>query len=298
MKRLFIYTVLLLGATMWSCGEEKLNSESVFKDPVVRDSDFDRYLNREFFLPYNVEFKYWLDDKSSSQDFMLTPAKLESSKIMAVLLKHLWIDAYVESSTQGVNFMRETITHEIQLVGSGKYNVSSVVLGEAAGGKVMTLYLINTLDPTDAATYAPERMLQDKGYLQTIQHEFAHILHQTKNYPESFQPISAADYVGETGWETLSETEALNKGFISTYSSKAVDEDFVEILSLYITMTQTAWNARVARASSDGRTKIAQKLEIVQDYMLASWGINITQLRNTILRRANEIPQLEIVNLK
>ena len=295
MKRIFIYiTVLLLGSLVWSCTEDKLNPNSVFVDPAQPKTPFDNYLYREFTVPYNIEVKYVLDDKETDQEHVLVPAKIESAKVMSVLLKHLWLDVYNEVAAERVIFTRQFAAHVILLVGSGSYNTDgTVTLGEAAGGKKITLFDINTLNPSNKASLSATFLLNEDGYFHTIHHEFAHILHQTKLYPDSFQQISVGDYLGDLGWTDIDDAAALNMGFITNYGSKNPDEDFVEIISMYIIMTEAQWNQRIARANAAGKAKLAEKLELVKGYLSASWGIDLDNLRSVVLRRANEVENFE-----
>ncbi len=300
MKRILIYLALVsLGVGAWSCDKDKLDGESIFVDPVGRNSDFDKYLYREFTTPYNIEFKYWLDDKETDQIHQLVPAKIESSKIIAVLLKHLFIDVYSEASPDKINFIREYNVRLIQLVGSGQYEDNGgVVLGEAYGGKKMSLYRVNEFDPDGISEQIPA-LLADKAVFQVIHHEYGHILHQLKDYPETFEPISIEDYVGNS-WNANENTEqnAFDLGFISRYGRMNANEDFVEIFSLYITSSAATWNARVAKASAEGQAIIAQKVEEVKGYLKTSWSMDLDNLRAIILRRAEEAKTLEYVNLK
>jgi len=301
MKKAFIYSVALsLSASMWSCAEEKLNPQSIFVEQAKPKSDFDNYLSREFVTPYNIEVKYWLDDKETDLVHQLTPATVESSKVMAVLLKHLWIDVYSEVSPDGVDFIRQFAVRIVQLVGSGGYNTNgTVILGTAEGGKKITLYNLDGLDPDDPSTIAPSVLLAEKGFFQTIHHEFAHILHQMKNYSTSYKQISLENYIG-TDWSSNYNTlqVSLDLGFITQYARNNSDEDFVEMFSMYVTMSESAWDSYVSAASAEGQSILDRKLTIVRDYFKALWGMDIDVVRATILRRANEVSELELKELK
>lgn len=298
MKKIFL--ILALAAVACSCAKDKLDGNSIFVDPSRETSDFDNYLYREFVVPYNIEVKYWLDDKETDQKHQLTPARISSSKVMAVLLKHLWLDVYSENSPDGVDFVRQYAVRIIQLVGSGGYNTNgTVVLGTAEGGKKITLYALDGLDPDQKESLAPARLLAEKGFFQTIHHEFAHILHQMKNYSVDYQQIGLVDYVG-TDWssESNSLSAAKNLGFITRYARNNPDEDFVEMFSMYVTMSSAAWDAYIGSASAAGKAKLAQKLAIVRGYFKTSWGMDIDRVRASVLRRAGEVTELELVNLK
>ncbi len=61
-----------------------------------------------------------------------------------------------------------------------------------------------------------------------MHHEFAHILHQTKNYDQSFKRISESFYIGGD-WIYASDEDAQKKGFITAYAQNEANEDFVEM---------------------------------------------------------------------
>lgn len=298
MKRLLKYiAVLSLGMLVLSCGEDKLDGSSIFVDSPGRTTPFDTYLYREFTVPFNIEFKYWLDDRETDQEHVIAPAGIGGSKIMAVLMKHLWLDVYSEASPDGVKFVKQYSVRTIQLVGSGQFDSGGKVLGQAESGKKIVMFDVNELN-TNNLTDAVLR--GEDSYFHTIHHEFAHILHQTKNYPTNFRPISNADYTGDLAWQNLDPQSALNLGFITPYGSKNENEDFVEIFSVYITMTEAEWNNRIGNANTAGKAKLEEKLDIIKNYISASWNMNMDELRAIILRRAQEVidKKLEFVDLK
>lgn len=74
-----------------------------------------------------------------------------------------------------------------------------------------------------------------------MHHEFAHILHQTKNYSTDFNTISAGKYTGP-GWVNLeSDAVAMKMGFVSKYATTETQEDFVETIAIYVTYTDEQW---------------------------------------------------------
>lgn len=50
-------------------------------------------------------------------------------------------------------------------------------------------------------------------------------------------------------------------------------------------------------AGEKGASLITQKFEIAKTYLRDSWNIDINQLRATVLRRCNEIPELDLETL-
>lgn len=53
----------------------------------------------------------------------------------------------------------------------------------------------------------------------------------------------------------------------------------------------------LASAGTTGRPIIEKKFEIVFDYMLNSWGLDLDKLREIVLRRQSEITELDLSTL-
>ena len=105
-------------------------------------------------------------------------------------------------------------------------------------------------------------------------------------------------YVGDSCWDVYpTEASALTAGFISRYSSSAAGEDFVELISIFITRSAEKWEAKLVAAGNNGRPIIEEKFDIVYNYMLNSWGINLYELRELVLANANNISNLDLYSL-
>lgn len=273
-----------------SCYEKPLDyCNSQIIDSAVEQNDFDKWLEENFVEPYNIDFKYRMEYNESDMNYYLVPAEYEKSIQIAKLLLHLCINSYDEV-TGSKDFIRGNFPKMVHLVGSAAYkNNGTMVLGTAEGGLKMTLYYINSLqlDPEFLNYY----------YFKTMHHEFAHILHQTKPYPSDFEMISGTDYVADT-WNDVykSDSAAQAAGFVSPYASKEANEDFVEIIAIYITNDATTWNKMLTNAG-DGGSVIQSKFDIVYNYMMDSWGIDLNELRSVILRRESEIPTLDLTDI-
>jgi len=297
MKKLLKYTaVVVLGAMLWSCGDNELDPTSIFEGGTRPQTDFDRYLIREFTTPYNIAVKYRMEDILIDHTYSVVPARIESSQALAVFMKHLWLDVYAEASPDGVEFLKKFGIREIHFVGSGQHTANGVVLGSAEGGKLITMTHVNAIDPNDPETFAPAELLRHYGKFQVIHHEFCHILHQLKEYPTTFPQVSGG-FQG-TNWVNLNYNSAHDLGFVSPYATFGEFEDFVETYSLYITKTAPQWEEFLADASTQGRAYIDQKVTIVRDYIKLSWGMDLDQLRAIVIRRGNELPLLKVSDLK
>jgi substrate import-associated zinc metallohydrolase lipoprotein len=285
-----IFSVLIL--MLSSCSKDTLDSTSIFDTTSPERNAFDTWILKNYTTPYNIDFKYRYDDKQSDRTYNLAPADYSKSVALAKLVKYLWIDSYEELT--GKDFIRKYCPKMIQLIGSPAYNSQgSIVLGTAEGGLKITLYNVNMIDlahlDVDQLNY---------WYFKTMHHEFAHILHQTKNYSTDFNLISK-DYQSSS-WINVADTTALKMGFVSKYASSEPQEDFVEIISIYVTHDSAYWATLLTNAEaykSPGKAIILQKFAIVKDYLATSWGIDIDKLRDIVQRRSASIGTLDLTTL-
>ena len=283
-------SVLLAAVLLVSCGEEKLDPTSQVLDSTVEQNEFDEWLYDNYVLPYNIEFLYRMVYKESDMNYYLVPAEYNKSIQIAKLMIHLCLEAY-DDVTGSRDFIRTYFPKMIHIIGSAAYrNNGTMVLGTAEGGLKITLYMINSLQ------LDPEYL--NEYYFHTMHHEFAHILHQTKPYSSDFDMISGSEYVNDSWNSTYSsDEEAQQVGFITPYASSEPNEDFVELLSTYITNTPAYWSSMLKTAGTTGSGIIQQKFDIVYNYMKNTWGIDLDELRDIILQRQSEIGQLNLDTL-
>jgi len=273
-----------------ACDRDKISSESIFDTTAPERNAFDTWLYENYVLPYNIQFNYAYEDRETDNTYNLVPAEIDKAQVMAQVTKYLWIGSYDE--LLGEDFMKSYCPRMIQLVGSKAYNSQgSVVLGTAEGGLKITLYNINELNIKSLDV----NFLND-WYFHTMHHEFCHILHQTKNYSTDFNLISN-DYQGPS-WVNLEDGDARTMGYITAYASSAPDEDFVEIISGYITHTPAWWTGVLASAGATGKVKLEKKFEIVENYLQQSWDIDIDKLREIVLRRSDEVMKMNFDTIK
>lgn len=286
--KLYKSILLTLGlAACVACSEESLDPESIFVEETKVENDFDKWITENYVKPYNIEVKYRFEDKESDTKYNLAPADFDKSIALAKLTKFLWIESYEE--LMGNDFIRTYCPRVLHFVGSPAYNSQgSIVLGTAEGGLKITLYNVNMIDVEDI-----DIETLNYWFFKTMHHEFAHILHQTKNYTTDFNLVTAENYQSSS-WVNLSDQEALDLGFVSPYASSETQEDFVEIISIYVTHTAEYWDSLVGAASEDGQAAINQKLEIVRDYLKTSWEIDLDALRDIVQRRSSDVLDLNL----
>ena len=248
----YIYSLMLtagMAAGFVSCSEDKIEG-TIFDtteetlDPNSFTYALDKFAEENFLKPYNMRFLYRIEDIETDMTYNLVPPTYEKSLEMAALMKYLWLDVYKEN-VEDKAFLPLYAPKMLQLIGSPAYNASSgtETVGLAESGVKISLYKVNELDVNNI-----EQLNED--YFKTMHHEFSHILHQTKVYPESFQEISSGNYDG-FGWQDRADVEARTLGFVTPYGSSSVSEDWVETIANYIVMNDTEWNKILEDAKYD-----------------------------------------------
>lgn len=232
-----------------SCAEDKIEG-SIFDttekplDPNSFTYALDKFSQDNFLAPYNMRFVYKIEDIETDMTYNLVPATYEESIEMAALMKYLWLDVY-KKNVPDAAFLPTYGPKIIQLIGCPAYNPSTgtETVGLAESGVKITLYKVNELDVNDIDGL-------NENFFKTMHHEFSHILHQTKAYPESFQEISAGSYDGFS-WQDRNDVEARTLGCVTPYASSAVSEDWVETIANYIVKNDTEWNKILEDAKLD-----------------------------------------------
>ncbi|MGV4530370.1 zinc-binding metallopeptidase [Ornithobacterium rhinotracheale] len=307
-KIISLSVVFALLFTLSSCREDdEIKGESVLtsSNPTAQN-ELDKWIATNFIDPYNIALLYRYEDTKTDQTDYVIPASYNKSVQMANIIKYLFLDAYAPHTPK--NFLKQYGPKTIMLVGSGAYYPNGTVkLGLAENGVKFTLFDVNSLNVSNV------EQLYDRHF-RTIYHEFSHILHQTKDFSAEFKKISAKDYVSDSWsdvWRNPRDLDdqnaqkplSLEAGFISDYSSKDANEDFVELIAHYLTYSPEKWKQtldKAAGANGDkpGKKILEQKIGIVISYMKKEWQIDLDALRDEIQTRASKIGELEIDQLK
>jgi len=299
-----ILLVFLISVILYSCRNEDVFTASIFDttDTLNVNSatyQFDLWLRNSYLIPYNLDFRYKMQDVGSDMNYNLVPTSFVKSQQIAKLVKYLWFDAY--GAVAGPEFLKENGPKIIHLIGSPAYNPISgtILLGTAEGGIKVTLYRCNDIDPGNVSQL-------NEFYFKTMHHEFAHILHQKKNYPVEFNQISKGLY-NPLGWQDRTASEAATLGFVSPYAGSQIREDFVEVIANYLVKSDADWNAILVLASKpgvnnsgtvlpddgvDGKAIILQKLDMATKWLKNSWNIDIQRLRSEIMTRETHINEI------
>ncbi len=293
---------LCLAFLLGACTEEeKLDPNSVVSSSKktignYQESKLDKYLKREFLDPYNITVKYRLDDIETNPNFNVVPAKEEQVIQVVTLIKHLCLDVY--KKYVGEDFIKQFFPKTIVLVGSKAWKAKGqAVLGAAEDGVKITLYDINKFREREI----PEMFA-------TIFHEFSHVLHQKKKFTPEYQKISGLDYVGDQFGDVWGYNNPFKaKGFVTDYSSKNKEEDFVEIISKYIVFEEFFGFGDFEEffpkeidpkdKNKEGLEKIRQKVDIVKNYLNDKWNVNLDDIRKEYQKRNNNIKSFDMNNI-
>lgn len=269
MKKTFKTALLSVLAVWGACGFTACSdddfTESIFDvvpdnvDVTSYTAPLDSFTKKCFLMPYNVDFKYKMEDISSDVTKNLVPASYDKCKEMAVLIKYLWYDVYRDNVGEGTDegelLMKKYSPRIIHLVGSPNLNpnTGTEVLGETANGIMITLFRGNTLDVNNL-DYSNEY------FFQTMHHEFGHMLCSNHAVPTEYRSLTAGTY-DALSWQETSDTVALGQGYISDYSRNNYEDDFVEMFSVFLTSTDRQWQDRLNTSKWSWEEK-----EVMYDY--------------------------------
>lgn len=296
----YIYVLMLavtVGLSLVSCSDDGPEGPTIFPTIVPQRDNLDLWLQNNYTSPYNIDFKYKMEDIESDYTYTLVPADSAKSAKLAIIIKYLWLDSYAE--VMGQDFVKSNVPRVIHLVGSPAYNSNgTMVLGTAEGGLKVTLYMVNNLTNSILESYDA----MTEYYFHTMHHEFTHILNQKKPYDTSYNKITESGYVSGN-WYQKADSTAYKLGFVTPYAMSEGAEDFAEMLSTYITHTPEYWqNTIIDNARTYGGNTaveaLEKKLELIRNYMKESWNCDIDVLRAAILRRGSEMSSLDLEQLK
>jgi substrate import-associated zinc metallohydrolase lipoprotein len=283
------YIFLLVAVVAISSCREETITDSGIEIPAGPQTELDQWIDATFRVPYNVRVDYRWNNTISDPAHITVPPREELVRPFLQAVLKIWLTPYIRVAETKEDFMKDYICRELILVGSGSYNEGSVTLGYATSGYRITLYTVNQFDLANGNV--SRASLQ--RFFQTMHHEFGHVLNQRKPYDTKFQQISG-NYSAD--WTTLSDAQARELGFITAYARAADMEDFVEVLSHYITYTDTEWqNLMNSIKSSQGKEYIRLKLQSVSSYMKNTYGVNIQSLRDEVTLAIAEVAAGELI---
>jgi len=239
--------------------------------PPLRTS-LDTWIYDNYTKPYNIEVIYRWSESLVDQSRYLYPPTLDSIQPALRIVKKLWMEPYSAVGTP--NIVERTAPRQLVLVGGRNVNPSgTITLGIAESGKRITLFEIDLLSKDSRAKITQ--------FIHTIQHEYIHILNQTKPFNEEvYGAITPEGYTAQ--WFNETTAGSRTAGFITAYARSNEREDFAEMASTMLEMSRTEWDALVNGIAEPGLSKIRKKEQMVVDYYKSEYDIDLYVLQESV----------------
>ncbi|MBC6409133.1 MAG: hypothetical protein GDA42_01520 [Ekhidna sp.] len=243
-KKIFSYflSVVAIIILFERCDEEDgLTPGSNLNPPPASEDALDIWIKENYVDPFNIEVVYRWQEALVDQSRYLFPPHKDSVQSILELVKAVWIEPY--NQVAGRPFVQELKPSQLVLVGGINRNPSgTITLGLAEQGKRITLFNVNLLDKTN------ERNVN--LFMKTIQHEYAHILHQSKPFDEEvWGEITPEGYTAQ--WFNERDYSSQEEGFISAYARSNENEDFAEMVAQMLTRNREQWDELIDITARD-----------------------------------------------
>lgn len=246
-------------------------------------SELDEFIEDNFTERYGMAIRYRYEDRFVNPGRRAIPPSLEVVRPMLDFIQKFWVDPYLEVEN-GRDFFENHVPAEIVFLGGFIFNNDgTVTLGTADAGAQITFTNVNAIDPED-----PEWV---QLQLQTVYHEFAHTVHQRYKLPPSFETIAPTGYTSAGSWFTLTDEDALQRGFVSPYSTSSPNEDFAETVAFFLfntdfeeefMMDEEECTTADCEARNAGRERVRQKVASIIDHYERVTEVSLEDLRDAI----------------
>lgn len=282
------YLLILFGTIILSCNNDSYDiGPSQIETTAPKLNALDLWLKETFTKPYNIEIQYKWNINETDVERYLHPPYASSVKPVAEALLKTWIEPY--NQLGGEDFIKKLAPRQFTLAGSFNYNPNNptITLGVAEAGTKITLFNIDYLNFKNINSI--------KRPLKTVQHEYGHILNQTKPIDPNYGQINPANYTAQ--WFNRTDAQARALGYITNYASSGENEDFVEMVSEMLTNSKADFDAIVENIAvldennnpvmENGKPKrndeaiqiIREKEAMVVEYYKKEFGIDIYELQ-------------------
>lgn len=282
-KSIFLIFMAVMLPAFHGCFEKEILDEPVYEGPDMIKNDLDQYIDEHFIQDFGMAIRYRFVDRYVSPTERVTPPRIEVVRPMLDFIDEFWIDPYL-SVENGEIFFRKHVPAEIVLLGGLIYNEDgTVTLGTADAGAQITFTDVNSFDLDDEDWL----LLQ----LQTVYHEFAHIVHQRYKLPNAFETISPQGYTSAGAWFTLTRDQALQRGFVSPYATASPNEDFAETVAHFLyeenfyenyIIQESECTSPACESRNAGRILIQEKLNSITAHYKKVTGVDLEEVREAV----------------
>ena len=278
MKHIYIniWTAIALLAFISCVEEEALTPGSNLDTTTPEFTELDTWIEDNFTDPYNIEIIYKWESGLTDQTRYLFPPHVDSVKSLLNIVKKVWIDSYTDVG--GVDFVKIIAPRQIVLLGGVNRNPSgTITLGTAEAGKRITLFNANLIQKTSRASIT--------RFLKTIQHEYTHILNQTRPYDLTYGEITPTGYTAQ--WFNETDVGSRRDGFITAYARASPSEDFAEMVSEMLSRNRKEWDQLIddiggSNRAVQAKADIRSKENIVVDYYETELGVDFYVLQDSV----------------
>ena len=268
--------VLLLA----SCAHEVQPKESQLDFSTPSKTDLDKWIGTNFLIPYNINVYYEWNQNLVDNSKYLFPPKLDKVQPAMEVVKKIWIDSY--TTIGGINFVKKIAPREFVLVGGVNLNTNgTVTLGLAEAGQRVTLFEVDNLNKKNRANVIE--------FIHTIQHEYVHILNQTKPFDEqAWSKLTPSGYT--TSWYNEETANSRNLGFITSYARLNIYEDFAETAATILNSSKAEYDAILAGVKdATGKANIKAKEALVVKYYKDAYNIDFYALRDEAQKNTDAV---------
>jgi len=275
-KNVLIAGVLLLA----SCAHEDQPKESQLDFSVPAKTDLDKWIGTNFLDPYNIAVYYEWNQNLVDNSRYLFPPQVNKVQPAMEVVKKIWIDSY--TTIGGVNFVKKIAPREFVLVGGINLNTDgTVTLGLAEAGQRVSLFDIDNLNKKSRANVTQ--------FIHTIQHEYVHILNQTKPFDEqAWAKLTPSGYTSTWYVETIDTSRSL--GFITSYARLNIYEDFAETAATILTSSKAEYDAILAGVTdATAKSNLKAKEAIVVKYYKDAYNIDFYALRDEAQKNTDAV---------
>lgn len=273
---LVLSSVLFLGA----CASDEPLTESILDTTVPVKSSLDNWIDTNFLTPYNINVQYkWDQNVVDNNRYLFPPTQTKVQPALEIVQK-IWLQSY--STIGGADFVKKIAPREFVLVGGVNLNTTgTITLGLADAGQRITLFETDNVDKTDRENV--------KRFIKTIQHEYIHILNQTKPFDEkTLAKITPTGYT--SNWYATSTAVANEEGFISDYARSNINEDFAEMAATMLINSKAEYQAILdGIEDEEAVANIKAKEAVVVKYFKDAFNMDFYKLRDEAEKNTNEL---------